>query len=131
MRQIHTLIILATGLPLDLTQGFNSAAVQQYYGWQNDTDDEISDAFTDLRLRQHNVMKGAKAIVTRNGTERDMNNNQNLRRILLRREMKAGETYYVRFRSVMDSYQKKLYMDYFELCPESVYDNPERPEDIW
>lgn len=120
-----------TGMPLDLTQGFNSAAGQQYYGWQNDTDDEISDAFTDLRLRQHNVMKGAKAIVTRNGTERDKNNNQNLRRILLRREMKAGETYYVRFRSVMDNDRKQLYMDYFELCPESVYDNPYQPEDIW
>ena len=118
------------GLPLDLTQGFNSAAGQQYYGWQNDTDDEISDAFTDLRLRQHNVMKGAKAIVTRNGTERDKNNYQALRHILLRREMKAGETYYVRFRSVMDV-SRTLYMDYFELCPRFVYDNPNEPEDIW
>ena len=119
-----------TGMPLDLTQGFNSAAGQQYYGWQNDTDDEISDAFTDLRLRQHNVMKGAKAIATRTGTERDKNNYQALRHILLRREMKAGETYYVRFRSVMDV-SRTLYMDYFELCPRSVYDNPYQPEDIW
>jgi hypothetical protein len=31
---------------------------------------------------------------------------------------------------VMDV-SRTLYMDYFELCPESVYDNPERPEDIW
>jgi len=26
---------------------------------------------------------------------------------------------------------RTLYMDYFELCPRFVYDNPNEPEDIW
>ena len=130
MRQILTLIILATGLPLDLTHGLKSTADRQYFGWQGDTNDEAFDAFTDLRLRQHNVMKGAKAVSTSRGTERSANNSESVRHILLRREMKAEETYYVRFRSVMDA-NKELYMDYFELCPKCVYDNPNQPEDIW
>ena len=26
---------------------------------------------------------------------------------------------------------KEFYMDYIELCPKEVFDNPETPEDIW
>ncbi len=30
-----------------------------------------------------------------------------------------------------DSHEKEFYMDYLELCPKEVYDNPNTPEDIW
>ncbi len=119
------------GLPMDMTRGFRSSADILNYGWEDDTNDETYDASVDLRLRQHGVMKGAKSVNSNSGAARSANNSQCLRRILWRGQMKAGETYYVRFRSVIDSNQKELYMDYFELCPESVFDNPEKPEDIW
>jgi hypothetical protein len=45
--------------------------------------------------------------------------------------MSPDETYYLRFKNVLDSYNKSLYMDYLEFCPESVYDSREKPEDIW
>ena len=31
---------------------------------------------------------------------------------------------------MMDT-SRTLYRDYFELCPKSVYDNLNQPEDIW
>ena len=45
--------------------------------------------------------------------------------------MEAGKTYYLRFRSVLDSDTKELYLDYIEFCPKEVYDNPSEPEDVW
>ena len=119
------------GLPINLAQGLKNAQDRQFFGWEDDTGDDAYNALVDLRLRQHSVMKGAKSVNSKDGTERGANDSENVRRILWRGQMKAGETYYVRFRSVMDSTQKELYMDYFELCPESVFDNPEKPEDIW
>ena len=56
---------------------------------------------------------------------------QALRRIVLREVMKADETYYVHFRSLLDNRGTEFYMDYIELCPKSVFDNPYAPEDIW
>ena len=53
------------------------------------------------------------------------------RRIIWRGTMDPNQTYYVRFKSVLDSDKKELYMDYMELCPKEVYDNPEEPEDLW
>ena len=54
-----------------------------------------------------------------------------MRRILLRQYMDPELTYYIRMKSVLDTDAKEFYMDYIELCPKEVYDNPERPEDIW
>lgn len=45
--------------------------------------------------------------------------------------MKADETYYLRFKSVLDDQTREFYMDFLEFCPKEVYDNPETPEDIW
>ena len=45
--------------------------------------------------------------------------------------LEAGETYYIRFKSVLEEEAKEFYMDYFEYVPKEVYDNPEESEDIW
>ena len=54
-----------------------------------------------------------------------------MRRILLRQYMDPEKTYYIRMKSVLDTDAKEFYMDYIELCPKEVFDNPETPEDIW
>lgn len=54
-----------------------------------------------------------------------------LRRILVRQDMQAGEQYYIRFKSVLDNVNSQFFLDYFELVPKEVYDNPINPEDIW
>ena len=41
------------------------------------------------------------------------------------------KTYYLRFKSVLDSDRKELYLDYIEFCPKEIYDNPAEPEDVW
>ena len=45
--------------------------------------------------------------------------------------MDPDETYYIRFKTVIDDITLYLYMDYLEYCAKEVYDNPETPEDIW
>ena len=54
-----------------------------------------------------------------------------MRRIVLRQDLQEGETYYVRFKSVLEDENSQLFLDYFELVPKAVYDNPMSPEDIW
>ena len=54
-----------------------------------------------------------------------------IRRILLRQTMDPNETYYIRFKTVMDDPTRYFYMDYLEYAAKEVYDNPGVPEDIW
>jgi hypothetical protein len=54
-----------------------------------------------------------------------------MRRIVLRENMKANETYYIQFKSVLEDAETEFYMDYIEFCPKEVYDNLQTPEDIW
>jgi hypothetical protein len=41
------------------------------------------------------------------------------------------KTYYLKIKSVLDNTTSEFYMDHIEYCPKEIYDNPERPEDIW
>ena len=99
-------------------------------GWQNDTGDNDADQLVDTELRFNGVMKGAQSI-TRNGTQSERAGYQNIRYIIVRQTMDPNQTYYLRFKSVLDSSTPSFYMDYLEFCPESVYDSREKPEDIW
>ena len=51
--------------------------------------------------------------------------------IIARQTMDPNETYYIRFKNVLDKQMNEFHMDFLELCPKEVYDNPETPEDIW
>ncbi len=121
------------GIPLDLTRGFQNATNQKLFGWEDDTGDPDYDAEIDHRLRNNMVMKGCNSVYERGATERGVNSNnrENIRRIMWRGTMDPDKTYYMRMKSVLDSDKKEFYMDYMEFCPKEVYDNPEKPEDIW
>jgi hypothetical protein len=82
-------------------------------------------------MRNSGIMKGVRSIKKSNGTERSTVNNECLRRILWRGTLDPHETYYFKMKSVLDSDKKEFYMDYLEYCPKEVYDNPEKPENIW
>ena len=45
--------------------------------------------------------------------------------------MDPDKTYYNRFKSVLESDRKELYMDYMEFVSKEIFDNPEKPESIW
>lgn len=116
------------GIPIDLTK-----SVVDLWG-QNadvqDTDDDDYNAELDKKLRNNNLMKGCRSVAS--GSSRSERDNVVCsRRIIWRGTMDPNLTYYVRFKSVLDSDTKEFYMDYIELCPKEVYDNPEQPEDLW
>ena len=118
----------AAGIPVNLTKGIGSMNV----GYEADGKDEDYNIEVDKRLRNNGVMKGAKT-VTADGSSSDIERNRssNLRYIIIRQTMDPDKTYYMKLKSVLDSEDKEFYMDYMEYCPKGVYDNPERPEDIW
>ncbi len=120
--------LYVTGIPLDLTMLPRDGTI----GWEADSEDQDYNSEVDKRMRNLGFMKGVRSIVVPNTsqTERDRSF-ENVRRILIRTTMDPNETYYLRLKSVLDSEMKEFYMDYLELCPKEVYDNPEVQEDIW
>ena len=119
-----------TGIPIDMTKG-----ILALYGESNnidDTGDEEIDAEVDHKLRNHNVMKSARHEVHESNsslTARD--DTRCTRHLLWRGTLDPDKTYYLRFKSVLDSDRKELYLDYIEFCPKEIYDNPAEPEDVW
>ena len=53
-----------------------------------------------------------------------------IRRIITVQEMRADETYYLRFKSALRKTDAQFFLDYFEFVPTQVYNGPQ-PEDIW
>jgi len=120
------------GIPIDMTK-----EVQEFFGegatWGdlNDTnkeEDEIIDI--DHKLRNHGLMKAAKHECELSTTTSRAKSNCS-RHIIVRQTLDPSETYYVRFKSVLDLERPELYLDYFEYCPKEIFDSPEKPEDIW
>ncbi|MBO7470851.1 MAG: fasciclin domain-containing protein [Bacteroidaceae bacterium] len=119
------------GIPMDLTMDCRNELDARKVGWERDTDDEDYCAEIDKKMRNNGYMKGPKSINSNDGTERDWNDRENIRHIFVRQTLDPNETYYIKLKSVLDSDRKEFYMDFIEYCAKEIYDNPERPEDIW
>ena len=116
------------GIPVDLTK-----SIQDLWGQSAviaDTEDQDYNAEIDKKMRNNGFMKASQS-VTSNSNKWERGSIRCSRRIIWRGTMDPNLTYYVRFKSVLDSDKKELYMDYIELCPKEVYDNPDEPEDLW
>ena len=132
----------AAGIPLDLRKGgrkwyLGSSTLDSGLGWEEDdeNDDEVNIEM-DKKLRNNNIMKAPNSYyrVGQSITMREEDDNASygiIRRIIIRRELKANETYYIQFKSVLEDTGSQFYMDYIEYCPKEIYDNPTNPEDIW
>ena len=143
----------ATGIPIDMRLGGTRRYTgwgwdkwaPSYLGWELDTDDEAFNEDSDKRMRLHGFMKAPAGFCKRPivGSFDVLNTMRNdcksydgadgaaLRRILLRQELQAGETYYIRFKDVLGQQNSQFFLDFFELVPKEIYDNPILPEDIW
>ena len=127
------------GMPIDLRQsGDNTLHTgngnkQSNISYEMDTDDDYYNQMRDNELHENRYMKGCNQYVAGppgySSTMR--NSNICLRIILGKQTLEADKTYYIRFKSVLDDNTRWFYMDYIELCPKAVYDNPYVPEDIW
>ena len=77
-------------------------------------------------------MKNVALMATSTGGNTSQRTGDNtIRRIILRATLDPDETYYLKFKGVLDDQYKFLFFDFMEYCPKEVYDNPETPEDIW
>lgn len=126
------------GMPVDFRQGAyyiitRSGNLPSYIGYENDTQDDVYDQMRDNELHENGFMKGClQYSAGAPGSSTMMRSQQHcLRRILGKKMMDPDKTYYLRFKNVLDNPNTSFYLDYIEFCPKKVYDNPEKPEDIW
>ena len=127
------------GSPLDirmsgLERRTTAGTFPSNVGWLPDVeDDDAFNAEVDKKMRNNGFMKGAN-IYCDGGQGMNIMARADpliIRRVIVREPMKADETYYVRFKTVLDDASREFYVDFLEFCPKEVYDNPETPEDIW
>ncbi len=128
----------AIGTPLDfrvnglyrMTDAGNFASS---VGWEPDTDDDDYNAEMDKKMRNNGFMKGANIYCAGNPgiSNRGRDSYYLTRRIMVTAQMDPDLTYFIRLKNVLDKDDKQLYLDYIELCPKEVYDNPYSPEDVW
>lgn len=122
----------AIGIPIDLrdVSGTNPAAT----GWTEESKiapsgkDSTALYENQKAMRNLGFMKGPKYIQVSGGTGRDAE--RNLRKIIYTGQFEAGETYWIRYKSVLSSTMTEFFYDYIELVPKSVYAG-ENNEDIW
>lgn len=124
--------LVVQDIPIDLTR----TNWESRSGFEPDIDDEDYNSQIDKQMRNLWYMKGAKSNACSGKSNMQARypeaiGHTPIRRILLRQTLDPEQTYYIRFKSVLDSEQKEFMLDYFEWCSKEVYDNPQNPEDIW
>lgn len=108
------------GIPIDLREYGPNTNI----GWIADTDDDEENTANDKAMRNRGYMKAMDSYRSAGGNVfRD--NTENLRRILTTQYLREDETYWLRFRQVLEDPNCYLSFDYLELCPKSVYGSPE------
>ncbi len=122
--------LLPCGIPVDLTRVANE------YGWVDDRGTE-EDYESDLFMRHKGWMKGPDSWLCCNGNKnRSLRATENtngtgyapLRCIIGRINLVNDGCIYLRARNA-GSYDKvEFLLDYLELCPATIYDNPLKPE---
>ena len=120
----------ATGLPIDMRIYTN----HDLTGFEEDDDDD-EDVNTEIekRMRLKGYMKSPKYFGTESTaavTTNFRNNERVFRGIVYTGTMDPKETYYIRFKSVLENTSTQLFIDYIELCPKSIY-NGAVEEDKW
>ena len=123
------------GIPVDLVLCGDAARCGESgvrrCAWEPDTGDEDYDSEIDKRMRNNGFMKGEFGVWNGSTICRADGYKHIVRHLVTRQTLDPDKTYYIKFKSVLDSDRKELYLDTIELCPKEVYDNPETPEDIW
>lgn len=115
------------GIPIDIRKTLQDGNT----GWEEESADDMDfNAEVDKRMRNNGFMHGILGI-TGDGHKGERSDTRISRRIITRQVLDPSETYYIRMKSVLDQRSNEFFMDYLELCPKEVYDNPETPEDIW
>ena len=114
------------GIPIDIRKPLNT-----YFNFDvTPSNDPDYNAEMDKILRNNGRLRGP-ACYSGDGYKNAYLDLRIQRFIIARQTMDPNETYYIRFKNVLDLQKNEFHMDFLELCPKEVYDNPETPEDIW
>lgn len=121
------------GLPYDMRQ--TPGPTNPSIPWVEDSDDETTNRENDKNLRNQGYLKGPMYFTYSTGRAdqpiRKMGGTYcAIRKILCTVDMKAGKTYYLRFKSALKKLDAELNIDYFEYASTAVYNGAES-EDIW
>ena len=109
------------GIPVDLRVYGPDPVI----GWVEDTDDAEENIANDKAMHNRGYMKGMDSYRPWDADNPLRSNNWNLRRVLATKYLDSNQTYYLRFRQVLDDPDRYWSFDYIELCPKSVYGSPE------
>ncbi|MBP3471642.1 MAG: fasciclin domain-containing protein [Paraprevotella sp.] len=132
--------LVAKNIPLDLRMGGKNTygtSNPSNVGWEEDKKDENDvldvdyNLEVDKRMRNNGFMKGPNYFCASFVTDPARTSEKIIRRIILSEPMYPDQTYWVRFKSVMDDPAKQFFFDYIEMVPKSIYGNPSNPEDKW
>lgn len=110
------------GIPIDLT------VLPAKYGWVIDSGTD-EDYENDKLLHANGWMKGPNSTNeggSGNKPLRDVNNT--IRCIIGKIDLEKDGNIYLRFRNATTNESAQFMMDYVEVCPSSIYDNPLKPE---
>lgn len=118
------------GLPYDMRA--SAGPDNPNIPWFTDGDDWVVNYENDKNLRNQGYMKAPMYFTNCTG-KADFPcrlRSTTVRRIITVANMKADETYYLRFKSALKKTDSQFFMDYFEFASTSVYNGP-KSEDIW
>ncbi len=116
------------GIPIDLTVNTYGTPSSPKIGWIADTGDEEEDNKNDKAMHNRGYLKGPDSQCFTSARTLARSQQNLLRKIVATQYLTPDEPHYIRFRSVTQN-SLEFMLDYIELCPKSVYDNPIQRED--
>lgn len=103
-------------------------------GWEQETDDQEYNDRVNKALRNKKWMKGPRyyrAQLKTSAGNMAYNLPTVVRKILTEEYMEPNQTYYIRFKSVLENANTDFYFDYMEMVPSEIYNNSQVLEDEW
>lgn len=118
----------AAGIPFDMRP--NGTVL-----FGNQTDDQLGDeeaqASFDKSIHNRGWMRGPGCYKPGGGTTSMRNLNTTIRKVIGTFVSHGKEYHELRFQQKMESTENEMNFDFIELCPSSVYNNNDIPEDKW
>lgn len=108
--------LLPMGIPIDFTLW----PADPLIGWVADTGDDETDRAIDKAMHNRGYMKDMDSWA-QGGANILRAQPMKVRKILTTQTMNPNRDYYIRIKLVVDNPQAELPINYFELCPKSIY----------
>lgn len=104
-------------------------------GWEQETEDQDYNERVNKTLRTKGWMKGPRYFSSehsfKEGPKYAYNYPSIVRKILTTEDLEPNKTYYLRFKSALEDPNTEMMLDYIELVPKEIYNNPSLVEDEW